>query len=145
MQEITAIEIRVRQAAALPDLLAASFDAFELVRTAARSCDDRTPELFAAFMMTADAAVDGREAITAAPALPAGSTASMASVPTAATAVDEITAALAALGELLNDRLASAASGAAEPGDQTACAEAADAAGRIRHLMARGDDDRDLR
>jgi hypothetical protein len=145
MQEITATEIRVRQAAALPDLLAASFDAFELVRATARSCDDRTPELFAAFMMTADAAVDGREAITAAPALPAGSTASMASVPTAATAVDEITAALAALGELLNDRLASAASGAAAPGDKAACAEAADAAERIRHLMARGDDDRDLR
>src|ERR1022692_3747848 len=55
MQEITAIEIRVRQAAALPDLLAASVDAFELLRATARSCDDRTPELFAPFMMTADA------------------------------------------------------------------------------------------
>src|ERR1022692_2895387 len=144
MQEITGIEVRVRQAAALPDLLAASFDAFELVRATARSCDDRAPELFAAFMMTADAAVDGREAITTAPALPAGSAASMASGPAADTAVDEITAALAALGGLLSDRLASAASAAAAPGDQTACAEGAGAADRIRHLMARGDDDRDL-
>ena len=37
---------------------------------AARDCQDRVPELFAAFMTTADAAVDGREALTTAPSLP---------------------------------------------------------------------------
>jgi hypothetical protein len=45
----TVIEDRLSQAASLPDVLNASFDAF---------------------MMTADAAVDGREALTIAPSLP---------------------------------------------------------------------------
>jgi len=60
----------LRDAAGLPDTLAASFDAFEAVRELARGCEDKVPALFAAFMTTADAAVDGREAVTIAPSLP---------------------------------------------------------------------------
>ena len=71
MPQTQSIQARLRDASALPDTLAVSFDAFEAIRLAARSCTDRIPELFAAFMTTADAAVDGREAITAAPSLPA--------------------------------------------------------------------------
>jgi hypothetical protein len=47
--------------------------------------------------------------------------------------------ALAALGRLLDDRLTRAAVTAAEPGDRAACEDAADAARRIRQLMARDD------
>ena len=146
VREITAIRTCLRDAAVLPDLLAASFDAFEIIRLLARSCDHRAPELFAAFMTTADAAVDGREAITAAPALPAGGSTARVSVPTADTGTQEITAALAALGALLHDRLTHAAARTAAPEeDQDACVQAADAARRIHDLMARGDDDRDIR
>jgi len=145
VREIVEIGTRLRDAAALPDLLAASFDAFEIIRMLGRSCDHRAPELFAAFMTTADAAVDGREAITAAPALPAGGNTARASMPTADTGTEEITAALAALGALLHDRLTHAAARTAAPEDQDACVQAADAARRIHDLMARGDDDRDLR
>jgi hypothetical protein len=58
------------QAADLPETLAAGFDAFEAVRMTARDYQDRVPGLFPAFMTTADAAVDGREALTIAPSLP---------------------------------------------------------------------------
>ncbi len=64
MPEANSIEVRLEQAASLPEALAVSFDAFEVIRMAARDCQDRVPELFAAFMTTADAAVDGREALT---------------------------------------------------------------------------------
>lgn len=63
-------EARVRQAASLPEILDAGFDAFEAIRISARTCQDQIPGLFAAFMTTADAAVDGREALTIAPSLP---------------------------------------------------------------------------
>ena len=72
MPQANGIEARLRQAASLPEALAAGFDAFEAIRMAARDCQDRVPELFAAFMTTADAAVDGREALTIAPSLPLG-------------------------------------------------------------------------
>src|SRR5258708_22287269 len=64
------LEVRLGQADSLPEVLGLSFDAFEVIRIAARNCQDRVPGLFAAFMMTADAAVDGREALTVAPSLP---------------------------------------------------------------------------
>jgi len=134
LQDTEEISARLRDAASLPDLLAASFDAFEIARMLARAGDLRLPELFAAFMTTADAAVDGREAVTAAPALPAGSTTACALTPSAA-GTEEITAALAALGTLLSDRLAYAVTLTAEPADRDACAAAADAASRIHHLM----------
>lgn len=140
VQDITEIGARLRAAVALPDLLAASFDAFEIVRQVARSSDHRAPELFAAFMMTANAAVDGREAVTIAPAMPAGGS-SHASVAAAGASIGEITAALTTLSALLADCLTRAATLTAEPGDQLACAQAAGAARRIRDLMAdRGHD-----
>src|SRR5260370_6077556 len=72
MHERSGVAARLRQAATLPDMLAASFDAFEVIRLLACGNEDRVPGLFAAFMTAADAAVDGREAITAAPSLPPG-------------------------------------------------------------------------
>jgi hypothetical protein len=142
VQEVTGIMTRLRGAASLPDTLAVSFDAFEGIRQLARDYEDRDPALFAAFMTTADAAVDARESLTIAPALPppgrAGAGVSMAgeSVP-----VEEIAGALAALGALLHDRLRHAATMATTTGDRTACTDAALAAGRICQLMERGDDD----
>ena len=72
MHDTSGVESRLQQATTLPDMLAASFDAFEVIRRLARDNEDRVPGLFAAFMTAADAAVDGREAITAAPSLPSG-------------------------------------------------------------------------
>jgi hypothetical protein len=63
---IDELDARLRDAGNLPDLLAASFEAFEVIRVIAHSCEAQVPEHSAAFMTCADAAVDGRQAITAA-------------------------------------------------------------------------------
>jgi hypothetical protein len=141
-QEISGIMARLREAASLPDTLAAGFDAFEAIRLAARDCDDKVPALFAAFMTTADTAVEGREAITIAPALPQdGRGLAGVSVRGASAPVEEVAGALAALGALLRDRLSHAATIAATAGDRNACTDAALAAGRICQLMSTGHDD----
>ena len=141
--EISGITTRLRDAHSLPDTLAAGFEAFEAVRQLARGCEDAVPGLFAAFMTAADAAIDGRDAITIAPALPpdrrggAGVSMPQASVP-----VEEMADAMAGLSAVLTDRLSRAAAIAATGADRAACTEAAQAAGRICHLMARDDHDR---
>jgi hypothetical protein len=145
VREISTAETRLRDATTVPGTLSASFDAFELIRLLARGNEDRVPELFAAFMMAADAAVDGREAVTIAPSLPAASGSHLPASPTAGADVGEIADAMAALGALLGDRLSRAVSMAAVPGDRTACEQAAEAAGRICELMACGDGDTRLR
>jgi hypothetical protein len=105
---------------------------------AARRYQDQVPELCAAFMTAADAAVDGREALTIAPSLPlAGRTAPGHAVAAAADA-DQAADALAALAAVLRDRLSHAAALADTPDDRTACQDAAEAAGRICQLMTRG-------
>jgi hypothetical protein len=143
VHDVEAITARLRSARSLPELLAASFDAFEIIRVLARGGEDTVPSLFAAFMMAADAAVDGRQAITIAPSL---APVSLITIPPAAGAdIDTITDALAALGELLDECLARAADRALTPGDRAACQEAAEAGRRIHHLMARENDDRHLR
>jgi hypothetical protein len=139
MPDTRAIEERLRSAASLPDLLAASFDAFEAVRRIARDCEDRVPDaLLAAFMTTADAAVDGREAITGAPSLaPHRRTHTVIGASSASSrSPKEVAGFLARLGALLRDQLTRAAPDAAMPADQAACADAALAAGHIWQLMA---------
>jgi hypothetical protein len=149
MCETSAVEARLRAAVTVPDTLAAGFDAFEIIRLLARDCEDRVPGLLAAFMTAADAAVDGRDAITAAPALPwPGRSEAGARVPGTGPDVAEIAgalAALAALAALLRDCLSRAATLATRPEDQAACRDAAQAAGRICQLMAGYGDDRCLR
>jgi hypothetical protein len=92
--------------------------------------------LFAAFITVADAAVDGRQAITLAPSLPPVSL--ITTPPAAGADIDTVTVALTALGELLDECLARAADRALIPGDRAACQEAAEAGRRIHQLMARG-------
>jgi hypothetical protein len=128
---------RLRQAASLPEALDAGFDAFEAIRMAARDWQDRAHGLFAAFITTADAAVDGREALTAAPSLPLTGTTEPARALAAGADAGHAADALAALAALLRDRLTEAAGLADAPGDRIACQEAAEAAGRISQLMTR--------
>jgi hypothetical protein len=144
MQENLSIQARLRDASTLPDTLAVSFDAFEAIRLAARSCTDRIPELFAAFMTTADAAVEGREAITAAPSLPAGPAAEQPGL-LAGDSIDDAIDVLAAIGALVDSRLTQVEAAATINADRVACTEAAGAARRIHQLMTRGDDGPALR
>ena len=142
MPEIAWLTAQLREEFGLPELLSASFDVFEVVRQLARSRDSEVPQLFATFMMAADAAVDGREAITVAPALRPrgaarpGAPPSDTGVPSAGAGVPQIIADLAGLAALLAERLAGAATLARSPGDRHACAQAAATARRIHDLMA---------
>ncbi len=139
------LEVRLGQADSLPEVLGLSFDAFEVIRIAARNCQDRVPGLFAAFMMTADAAVDGREALTVAPSLPLAGGAGPGDAAAAGADAGQAADALAGLAAVLRDHLSRTAALADLPGDRVACQDAAQAAGRICQLMARGDHDPGLR
>jgi hypothetical protein len=145
VRQISNAETRLREATTVPGTLSASFDAFEVIRSLARGNENRVPGLFAAFMMAADAAVDGREAVTIAPSLPPAAGRQRPDRLASGADVGEIADAMAALGALLGDRLSRAASMAAAPSDRAACEEAAEAAGRICELMAGGDGDTRLR
>ena len=146
MHDVEVITARLRDARSLPVLLAAGFDAFEAIRVIARGYEDTAPVLFAAFMTAADAAVDGREALTIAPSLsPAPEVTTITSPPAAGADIDTITDALAALGALLDERLAHAADRALAAGDRAACQEAAQAGRRIHLLLAREGNDRHFR
>jgi len=140
LQHAARIHHDLREASSLPGLLAAGFDAFEAIRLLGRGNENRDPGLFAAFMMAADAAVDGREALTASPSLPPPPRPQPAVSPASNSDLDDIADAMAALAALLADCLSHAAAAAVMPGDQAACQEAALAAETIRQLMARDDD-----
>lgn len=146
MDVVKALEARIRSASSLPGLLAAAFDAFEVIHLIARASEDREPELLAAFLSAADAAVDGREAVTLASSLPEGSN----TVPSDSAYFSEADAsdvadALARLAGLLSARLSAGGIGAPTTDDRAACRDAADAAERICQLMGRGDGDSHLR
>ena len=70
LQHAARIQHNLRAASSLAATLAAGFDAFEAIRLLARGNEDRDPGLFAAFMMAANAAVEGRESLTSSPSLP---------------------------------------------------------------------------
>lgn len=133
------IEKLISQAASLPETLTAAVEAFEAIRMTARSYQEHKPELLAAFMATADAAVDGREALILAPSLPSDGSAVIAPAVPLNEDVTRAADGLAALAGLLASRLAEAAGIAAQPGDQDALLDAAAAAGRISDLMKRAD------
>jgi hypothetical protein len=133
------IEARLRMAAGLPEMLAAGFDAFEVIRLTARDWQDRATGLFGAFMTAADAAVDGREALTIAPSLPPDDGAGPRSAIAAGINPGQAADALAVIASALQNRLTAAAARGHLPADRAACQDAAAAAGRICQLMARGD------
>jgi hypothetical protein len=130
-------EARLREAASLPEVLDAGFAAFEAIRITARACEDQVPTLLAAFMSTADAAVDGREALTVAPSLPRPGGRRPEHRSSADAGDGQAIDVLAQLASVLRERLAEAVGEADLPGDQAACHDAANAAGRICQLMTR--------
>ena len=101
MQEISGIVTRLQDAACRARHTRGGFDAFEAIRRSPAAARTGSPALFAAFMTTADAAVDGREAITIAPSLPPEAPAAGVGCQPRARALEEIADALAALGALL--------------------------------------------
>jgi hypothetical protein len=123
--------------ASLEVLLAAAHDAFEFLLTVTRDQQDPADGMFAAFVMSAASAADGRDALAAAPSLPWPPPGQQARAADGLRpgAAGEVAACLAALSQQLAARLAQAARTAPGHADRAACAEAAQCATRIGELL----------
>ncbi len=138
------ITARLARGETMPQVLAASYDAFEFIRLLARQCEDRDPRLFAAFMTTAAAAADGLDALAFSDSLPApgepGATVITGIPPSTDADLGTVADTLAALAAVLSRQLTRAAALAPADGDRHACRLAGRAADEIHRLMARADD-----
>jgi len=139
VSQISDLSKRLGRARDLPSVLTASHDAFDGIRMAIRGRERPASGLFAALVMSAAAAIDGRDAITRAPSLPLsamrGDDGVQRAVGAAAGARD-LAGELARLAGLLAGRLAEAEQAAVGRGDQDACAKAAACAREIHTLLA---------
>jgi hypothetical protein len=139
VHRIAAVRARLDRADDLPSILDAAYEAFEGMLLVIRSGEDPAQAEFAAFVMSAASAANGRDAVAAAPSLspaPVGHTTIVAgTVPVGVTA-QETAGALAELSNLLASRLSDAAAWAADAADTAACMCAAGHASRIWSLLA---------
>ena len=124
----------------VPQILAASFEAFEFIRLLARQCEDRDPRLFAAFMTSAAAAADGLDALTSSDSLPGpGESGATVNANTPLITDDDLGSVadtLTALAAALARQLTRAVAIALADGDRHACQVARRAADEIHYLMA---------
>jgi hypothetical protein len=137
-EDIGVLRARLSAAGTVADTLAVAWDIFELVQTVANGCADRDPGVFAAFLFTAAAACEGRDAAGFAPSIPDVPGISVDQPGWDAASTAEIAGQVAALMAVLGRRLELAAGQAADPGDRRACVHAARQAGQIRALLAPG-------
>ena len=137
MTPITAAQHRVQQASDLAAVLDAAYEAFEAMLSAIHRVQDPASGLFAAFVMAAAAAANGRNAVALAPSLPGHP---LLAVPAAQRSrpeerPEDLAEVVAGLSHLVAGRLAQAAACAPDPGDQLACAHAARSARDICGLL----------
>ena len=129
---------RLEQAAGPAAVLDAAYDAFESMRLAFRVHEDPASGLFAAFVMAAASAADGRDAVGFAPSLPSwrrhGAAGNGKGAPGEERA-ERLAADAASLSQLLAACLTGAAGSASDPGDRGACEQAAKCAREICNLL----------
>jgi hypothetical protein len=138
MTSIPRTQQRLQHAAGLAAVLDAAYDAFEDMLQAIRAHEDPASGLFAAFLMAAASAADGRDAILFAPSLPPGqgsNTPATSNEEPAGESAASIAGAAAGLSRVLATRLTEAWATAADPGDRAACADAVCCAQSIHDLL----------
>jgi hypothetical protein len=138
VEDIAVLGARLGTAQAVAEVLAVAWDIFDLVQVVASGCADREPGLFAAFLFTAAAAAEGRDAAGFAPSIPDGPGTPASPPQWVALKTPEIADLVAALADALGRRLELAAGQAADPGDRRACEHAARQAHQIHALLAPG-------
>lgn len=139
MNEISDLTARLCQAIDLPSTLADAYDAFDAIRLAIRGREDPASGMFAALVMSAAAAIDGRDAVARAPSLPLSCLSLDEADPSAEATSPEIhrlTGELARLADTLAWQLNLTGQAADLAGDQDACAQAATCAREIHELLA---------
>ena len=140
MDQIESARVRLEQAIGLPAVLDAAYEAFEQLLGALEEQEDRGGGAFAAFVMSATAAANGRDVLAAAPSLPptpSGDLAAAAARSSSGLTVEDAAAILAQLSQLLSGRLADASNQSGDAGDKVACAQAACHAASICSLLGR--------
>ena len=129
---------RLEQAAGLAAVLDAGYDAFESMRLAFRIHEDPASGLFAAFVMAAASAADGRAAIAFAPSLPSRRrhrAAETGQRPPGGDSAERFASEATGMSQVLAACLARAARPASDPGDRSACEQAARCAREICELL----------
>jgi hypothetical protein len=142
MDRITAARARIDQAQDLPDLLTTAFTAFQDMLQVLEHHLERDDGTFAAFILSATAAANGRDRIAAAPSLPPAVITAFYARPEpqaesllADATVIHVAITVAGLSTQLAGRLEAAARSSAMPADRDACAHAARHASRILALL----------
>jgi len=133
-EELGCAVAALKQATTVAAILAASRTAFQIIRQAARSCEDRDPDLFAAFFSAAGAATEGCESLMLAVSSPPDSAVACVRVPQG-TSAKEIADWLAVLAMALAGRLTAEAAMATAAGDRAAFQNAASAAQTVHDLL----------
>lgn len=136
MHQIDLIRQRLADAGSLPAVLAASWEAFELITAIASARAGESADLYPAFTFARGAAVTGRNALAFAPSLPPGPGDRVQGPPGPAGNICQAADALAALASGLSMRLRESAGLAAGTADRSACENAAAEAARITELLA---------
>jgi hypothetical protein len=135
LNDIIAARGRLSVASTTADTIGASWEAFELVRSASRSCAPRDDGLLAAYAMAAAIAVQGRNILAGAPSLTWTARPAACAVPPGTDAVS-LAADLACLAGEVATCLTAAAHYARAEGDAGACRDAAREADALRDLLA---------
>jgi hypothetical protein len=129
---------RLEQAAGLAAVLDAAYDAFESMRLAFRVHENPASGLFAAFVIAAASAADGRDAVAFAPSMPARRRRGAAETgqgPLGEDSAEPFAGEAVGLSQVLVACLVRAAGSASDPGDRGACEQAARCACEICDLL----------
>jgi hypothetical protein len=130
----------LQEADVLAAVLDAAYGAFEGMLSVIYPVQDPASGLFAAFVMAAASAADGRNALSLAPSLPGPP---LLSVPAeqqswSGESPERVAEAVAGLSSLVAERLAQAVASAPDVGDRDACQHAAQSAREICGLLSAG-------
>ncbi len=138
MTRITAARHRLQQASDLAAVLDAAYEAFEGMVSVIHPAQDPASGLFAAFVMAAASAANGRNALALAPSLPGHPLPPVPAEqqPGSGEPPERVAEAVAGLSHLVAERLAQAAACAPDTGDRAACRHAAHSARDICGLLS---------
>jgi hypothetical protein len=136
MDRLTRARRQLGAAAGLPAVLDAAYETFEAMLAVIRRHQDDDEYTFPAFVLSGNAAANGRDWIGEAPSIPPPA---RGSAPGEGllddSGVVDVALAVAALAQVLAARLAAAALRAADPQDRASCEHGAAHAGEIRDLL----------
>jgi hypothetical protein len=138
MTRIDAAERRLQQASDLAEVLDAAYESFEAMLSVIHRVQDPASGWFAAYVMAAASAANGRNAVALAPSLPRRPLSAVPAEqrPWPGERPERVAEMVAGLSQLVAGRLASVAVGAPDIGDQAACGHAARSARDICGLVS---------